>query len=159
MIIAACILGMVLLTYFFSAIEDKKHLAQFEPRSMNTETGIVVRLKRNAAGHYVFNGAINRQPVLFLVDTGATDVVIPAALAASLGLGRGAPRVAITANGTITVYDTAIDELTIGDIRLYNVTASINPAMQQQAVLLGMSALGQVEFTQQNNALILRQLY
>ena len=104
-------------------------------------------------------GQINRQPVEFLLDTGATDVVIPEAIARQLNLRVGRPHLASTANGTITVYSTIIDELGIGDIILYNVRASINPAMRPPSVLLGMSALKQIEFIQKGDSLTLRQTF
>ena len=63
----------------------------------------------------------------------------------------------MTANGPVTVYDTIINQLTIGDIVLYNVPASINTGMQGTGILLGMSALSQVEFVQSGDYLTLRQ--
>ena len=80
-------------------------------------------------------------------------------LADHLSLRRGQPGRAMTANGPVTVYSTSIDELSIGDIKLYNVPASINPGMSDQAILLGMSALKQIEFVQRGDSLTLRQLY
>ena len=53
---------------------------------------------------------------------------------------------------------TEINKLSIGQITLYNVDANINPGMQSGHVLLGMSALKQLEFTQRGNTLILRTL-
>jgi len=96
--------------------------------------------------------------VTFLLDTGATDVVIPAQLAESAGLQPGQAMRAMTANGLVTVYSTTIPTLHLGDITLYDVRASINPGMQGDTVLLGMSALRQVEFTQRADTLTLRTL-
>jgi aspartyl protease family protein len=45
----------------------------------------------------------------------------------------------------------------IGDIKLTNVSAHINPSMDFDEILLGMSALKQIEFTQRGDTLILRQ--
>jgi len=102
-------------------------------------------------------GEINGQSVEFLLDTGATDVVIPEDLAARLHLHRGRSGTAMTANGPVTVFETNIDVLTVGDIELTNVRASINPAMSATSILLGMSALGRIEFSHQGNLLTLRQ--
>ena len=63
----------------------------------------------------------------------------------------------MTANGVVTIYQTRLNSLTIGEIELYNIDASINPAMNAGAILLGMSALGQIEFSQQGDTLTLRQ--
>jgi len=46
----------------------------------------------------------------------------------------------------------------IGAIVLRGVRASINPAMQGNTVLLGMSALQHIEFTQRGDSLTLRYI-
>ncbi len=63
----------------------------------------------------------------------------------------------MTANGLVTVYETRVEQLTIGGIELSNIKASINPAMSPPGVLLGMSALEQIEFNQKGDSLTLRQ--
>jgi aspartyl protease family protein len=47
--------------------------------------------------------------------------------------------------------------LSLGNIFLYNVAAHINPAMKSDQILLGMSALKQVDFYQTGKQLILRE--
>ena len=153
----AFILGIAMLTVFFGGIEEHQRNPNQNPESILLAQSVEVVLKRNRRGHYVVTGAINNRPVELLLDTGATDVVIPEALADKLQLKRGRPMRAMTANGPVTVYETYIDQLSIGDILLFNVRASINPAMSPPAVLLGMSALGQVEFVQSGDSLTLRQ--
>ena len=61
-------------------------------------------------------------------------------------------------NGIIQVYSTILDELKIGNILLHDVEASITPSMGGETILLGMSALKQVEFMQRGSNLTLRQL-
>lgn len=116
-----------------------------------------VVLQQNRAGHYVANGAINGHRVTFLLDTGATSVSVPASIAGPLGLKRGAPLRANTANGTVTTYATRLDEVQLGNISLENVRADINPHMQGTEVLLGMSFLRKLEFTQRGRELTIRQ--
>lgn len=116
-----------------------------------------VTLNANRQHHYLATGTINGKNVTFLLDTGATDVVIPENLANKLGLtprGRG---IAITANGEVEIRYTQIDTLTLGPISLTAVNASINPGMKGKEILLGMSALKYVELIQRNNQLTLRQ--
>ncbi len=151
------ILGMVLLTFYFSGVEEEFRNPNADPESMLIGNTVEVPLKRNRQGHYVVTGAINGRQVDFLLDTGATDVVVPSDLAEAIGLEYGRPGRAMTANGPITVYDTRIADLAIGAIHLRNINASINPAMPGGAILLGMSALGQIEFTQQGQTLTLKQ--
>ncbi len=113
-------------------------------------------LQRNRAGHYVAPGTINGQPVTFLLDTGATQVSVPAHLADDLGLAAGAPGRVSTANGTVTVRQTVIDELGLGPFLARNVRGHLNPGYRADEVLLGMSVLRNLEFTQRGDTLILR---
>jgi len=105
----------------------------------------------------VASGSINNTPVVFLLDTGASDVSVPEKLAQAIGLKRGRPMIYQTANGTITVYATRLDKVDLGGIVLGQVRASINPNMQGNKVLLGMSFLKHLEFTQRGDTLILKQ--
>lgn len=156
MMVIACIIGLALLTYFFSGVEQRQRNPNADPNSLVYGNQVEVALKQNRRGHYVVTGTINGREVDFLLDTGATEVVIPEATAQELGLPYGRRGRAMTANGAVTVYDTRIARLTIGDIELLDVNASINPSMQG-AILLGMTALRQIEFTQQGKTLTLRQ--
>ncbi|HYQ73353.1 MAG TPA: TIGR02281 family clan AA aspartic protease [Gammaproteobacteria bacterium] len=156
MIVAAWILLLLLLTWFFNDRLD----AQRNPNrqlSMTTTNGIPeVQLERNRAGHYVTSGTINGQPVEFMLDTGATDVSIPASVADRIGLERGRRAWYQTANGTISAWQTTLDEIRIGPLRMGPVAASINPNSGDDAVLLGMSFLRQLDFSQQGNTLTLK---
>jgi aspartyl protease family protein len=117
--------------------------------------GQQVVLKRNRYGHYVGIGKINGREAAFLLDTGATDVVIPEELAASYGLQRGPAYQTVTANGTIQVYGTLLNTIELGSIRLYNVRAAINPHMEGAEILLGMSFLKHLGLSQQGDELII----
>lgn len=121
------------------------------------ENGVAeVRLRANPSGHYVASGLINGRDVTLLVDTGATSVAVPEAMAASLGLRRGPEITLRTANGDATGYLTRIDQLQLGSLVFEDVGANIAPGLNGE-ILLGMSALGSVEFTQRDGELILRQ--
>ncbi len=157
MFAVACVLGLALLTFLFGNFEEHQKNPNQHPDSIQNAQFIEVNLERNRQGHYVVSGSINDKPVVFLLDTGATDVVIPGVLAAQLDLKAGRSGRAMTANGPVTIYETRVDHLQIGDISLFNVPASINPAMQSPGILLGMSALGQLEFVQSGDSLTLRQ--
>ena len=145
------------LTYTFSWLLDK----QANPNQSNitaiTSTGEVeVVLKRNRQGHYVANGKINNQSVRFFLDTGATDVSIPESVANRINLKKGVSMLARTANGTVEVFATRLDRVTLGGIELGNVSASINPGMQGRDALLGMSFLSHLEMIQRGDTLTLR---
>ena len=118
---------------------------------------IELKLKQNRSGHYVVNGTINGQPVVYLLDTGATTVTIPGHLANRLNLVPGYPQTVSTANGNRTVYRTTAEILTIDKIMLYNVPANLNDGMTGDYILLGMSALKQLDFKQSDGWLYLSQ--
>jgi|TARA_B110000093_G_scaffold108002_1_gene116033 aspartyl protease family protein len=149
-------LGMVFLTFFFGGVKENRRNPNSDPTSSIYSESIEVPLKRNRQGHYLLIGQINGEDVEFLLDTGATDVVVPESTARKLGLPYGIRGRAMTANGPVTIYQTRINELHLGKIRLTNIDASINPNMEG-AILLGMSALGQIEFSQQADILTLKQ--
>lgn len=157
MTLAAWIIALGLLTLFFADRLDKQRNPNQNVYS-RVDTGGVpeVVLKRNRFGHYITSGEVNGRPVEFLLDTGASDVAIPAQLAAALGLQQGAPMQYQTANGMVTAYLTRLDSVAIGPIVLRDVTASINPGMGDMEILLGMSVLKRIEFTQRGDTLILR---
>lgn len=157
MMTVGIIMGMAILTWYFNGVEEKQRNPNMIPDSQVFAQSVEVPLQRNRQGHYMVTGRINGSSVDFLLDTGATDVVIPEPIAQQLQLNYGRAGQAMTANGVVTVYQTVIRELTIGEIRLYDVRASINPAMRNGEILLGMSALGQIEFIQQGDQLTLRQ--
>lgn len=154
----AWIIAIALLMYFFQGVLDKQYNPNSQPQvSLNSTGQAEVVLQQNKQGHYVTLGSINESPVTFLLDTGATQVSIPAHIADELQLESFGSYPVRTANGTVTVYKTQIDQLSIGNIFLYNVAAHINPAMKSDAILLGMSALKEVEFSQKGKQLTLRE--
>jgi len=154
----AWIIAIVLLMYFFQGVLDKQYNPNSQPKvSLNSSGQAEVILQQNRQGHYVSQGTINESSVTFLLDTGATQVSIPAHIADELQLESFGSYPVRTANGSVTVYKTKIDQLSIGNIFLYNVAAHINPAMKSDEILLGMSALKKVEFSQKGKQLTLRE--
>nr|VFJ43452.1 MAG: aspartyl protease family protein [Candidatus Kentron sp. FW] len=158
MIACAWIVLLGLLTIYFNDWLRDQENPNRQPRGIHTEDGArEVTLLRNRQGHYMVTGTINGHAIPFLLDTGATTVSVPADLAQSLQLPVGPASMAQTANGTITTYHTRLTEVRISNILLRDVRANINPHMHSEAVLLGMSFLKQIEFTQRGDTLTLRQ--
>ncbi|MEW9797238.1 retropepsin-like aspartic protease family protein [Alteromonas sp. CYL-A6] len=158
MVLLAWLSAIALLVMVFGNMLDAQVNPNRQPQSVSAGGRTEVTLEQNRAGHYVTSGFINNVPVVFLIDTGATDVSVPAHLAGPLGLTAGASSVVSTANGTIRVARTELDSVRIGDIVVNEVRANINPGMRDDHVLLGMSVLRQLEFTQRGDSLILRTL-
>jgi aspartyl protease family protein len=149
MLVLAWAAGLFLATRFFGDWEQR----QANPNSqISSQHG-----DGNGQGHFVADGLINGQAVHFLLDTGATDVAIPESLARQFSLERGAPVTLSTANGRTEGYRTRLDSLQLGDILLRDVRALVVPGLDGEQVLLGMSALKQLEFTQRGGTLLLRQ--
>ena len=146
-----------LLTVFFSDVLDKQHNPNQQIASVQRSGQQAIILQRNKYGHYVASGMINRQPVVFMLDTGATDISVPEKVARRLGLERGRAVTYQTANGPAINYATQLDAVSLGNITLYNLPASINPNVDDDDVLLGMSFLKHLEFSQKGNSLTLRQ--
>jgi aspartyl protease family protein len=160
MMILAWVAGLVLLTVVF---EDQL-AARFNPNAspdvVTDEHGVQqVVLERNAQGHYVAGGFINGVPVTFLLDTGATHVAVSETLADRLRLEKLAGGISQTANGAVAVWRTRLDEVRLGVLSLRDVPASILPSMSaSEPVLLGMSFLKQVDFSQSDGRLVLTGL-
>ena len=156
-IIAMWLLVFALVFFLFDNVLQDDYNPNQNVITDHKATTKEVTLQRNRYGHYVTEGQINGQVFTFLLDTGASDISIPYTIAKKLNLQFGQERQYQTANGIITGYLTKLDSVKIGDIELKNVRASINPKMPKDEILLGMSFLKHIEFTQRGDTLILRQ--
>jgi len=156
MLALAWIVVIAVVSMLFTDVLRGQHNPNQDVTSEHGAGGAVhVSLRENRHGHYLASGRINDEPVVFLVDTGATDVSVPADLASRLGLARGAAVRARTANGEITTWRTTLQQVRLGDIVLHDVRASINPGMSGREVLLGMSFLRELDFIQRDGTLVL----
>lgn len=106
------------------------------------ESGQIV-IPRSRDGHYYLTLDLNGAPTNFIVDTGATDMVLTQADAAAAGLeldtlnyfGR-----AFTANGEVRTAPVRLDTVTIGTFEDHNVAAVVNDGQMEKS-LLGMGYL------------------
>ncbi len=158
MIVLSWIVAIGLMTLLFSNILDTKRNPNQNLSTQVLDNGSKeVVLQSSTHGHYIASGKINNKEVVFLVDTGASFVSVPENVAKRVGLIKGSPMTAFTANGNITVYTTTLNEVSIGDIVLYDVKADINPHMQGEEILLGMSFLRDLSVTHEGGKLSIRQ--
>ena len=127
------------------------------PRALTGGGPPGIELTADARGHYTVTGRIDGREVDFLVDTGASDVAIPEALARELGLRPGRRIRVVTANGTVTARATSLDSLAVGPIVRRDVPASIVPGMGGRTALLGMSFLRHHDLLQRDGRLVIRE--
>ena len=151
------IIGFFFLALLFDKILDRQLNPNQSVATVQNADYSEISLLRNRQGHYLLNGEINRKPVTFLIDTGATTTSIPLHLADELGLRKGTRFRVQTANGSASAYATLLDQLKLGEMEFEQVRASLNPGLQGEEILLGMNILKNLELIQRGERLILRQ--
>ena len=120
----------------------------------------MVTLAADARGHFLSQGLINGGAVHFVVDTGATVVVLPAADATRLGIDyrKGQRAQSKTAGGIVPVFRVQLDRVKVGAIELTGVDAVV---IEQglDIALLGMSFLSRVNMKHDGQTMTLMQRY
>ena len=87
MLLGAWVVGLIIVVLLFQEfIEGARNPNRDLKGAPGPGGALQVILQRNRAGHYVADGTINGHPVVFLLDTGATQVALPLNLARRLGL-------------------------------------------------------------------------
>lgn len=115
-------------------------------QSVNVASG-VIELPREANGHYYLNAEVNGAAVRFVIDTGATGVVLSQEDAARAGL--AAEQLAYiytanTANGTVRIAPVVLEHFDVDGIVDENLRAYVNEG-ELKGSLLGMSYLRRYE--------------
>jgi aspartyl protease family protein len=113
------------------------------PRQTLMQDGAQVVVPMARDGHFYLVLDLNGVPVRFVIDTGATDIVLSATDAARVGLqpenlvfsGR-----ALTANGMVETAPVRIDRVALGGVVDEGVRAVVNRGDLEES-LLGMSYL------------------
>ncbi|MEL7299485.1 MAG: TIGR02281 family clan AA aspartic protease [Pseudomonadota bacterium] len=109
-----------------------------------------VSVPRRGDGHFYLTLEVNGAPIEFVVDTGATDVVLTREDAARAGLDT-ADLVffgqAMTANGPVEIAPVRLDTVELGSFVDRGVRASVNNG-QMPGSLLGMSYLSRFDTLQ-----------
>ncbi|ENS71433.1 TIGR02281 family clan AA aspartic protease [Brucella melitensis] len=126
---------------------------------MNADGTLTVTLAKSANGHFEVNGRVNGARVHFLVDTGASSVVLSQEDAERAGIDTASLNYSVpimTANGQARAASITIATLQIGDIERHNVRAMVTKEGLLTGSLLGMNFLQTLGgFTVRGDQLIL----
>jgi aspartyl protease family protein len=126
-----------------------------------TRGGDTVTLYADSRGHFITIGVVNGVSIRFLVDTGASSVVLSSTDARQAGVNylAGTRALTQTANGVVLVYTVKLDTLRIGDVTVNNVDAVVIEGDKLPMALLGMSFLNRMEMRRDGMTLTLIRRY
>ena len=115
---------------------------------------VVVHLDDNA--QYSAPGTINGIEVEFVIDTGATHIAIPMAIAGHLKLRQGPKMKMTTASEVVPAHMVILDAVSLGPLTRKRVPGSVSKKFIGERVLLGMSFLQHFDLSQRGRSLTLR---
>lgn len=117
-------------------------------------------LQADGAGHFFTPGQINGKTVQFLVDTGATLVILSQADAERIGLraADGQPVRISTANGVVQGRQVRLSSVRVGSAQIYDVPGVVMP-QSMPFVLLGNSFLSRFQMQRTNDQMVLEKRY
>ena len=132
----------------------------YEPREPTT-SGRSLMLAADRLGHFQVEARIDGPSVHFIIDTGASLVVLRESDAARVGI-RPRPSdytaTAITANGKIKAARATIDRIELGGITVFDVAAMVLPDEALAKNLLGVSFLSRLKrYEYANGRIVLEQ--
>jgi aspartyl protease family protein len=139
MAVWALIFAMVVIAYGFRDVLREELL----PATMVQVAGDTIELRRGSDGHFHASLEINGRPVRFMVDTGASDIVLSRRDAERVGIEPGSLSYlgrALTANGIVSTAPVRLAVVEFGDFTDTDVRATVN-AGSLDTSLLGMSYL------------------
>lgn len=118
-----------------------------------------VSIARSRDGHFWIDAEVNGRQIRFLVDTGASDVVLTREDADRLGIllqPQDYSLIYRTASGTTRAAPVRLDYVSFGTLHLWNVEAAVNQS-NMDVSLLGQSFLSRLSgFEVSGNILTLR---
>jgi aspartyl protease family protein len=127
------------------------------PRQAVLEGGEIV-LPRAQDGHYYVTLTVAGEPVEFVVDTGATNVVLSGEDARRVGINPATLAFtgqAMTANGTVRTARVTLEDVALGGIRDGSLRAYVTDG-EMDISLLGMDYLGRFRIAIENDEMVLR---
>lgn len=143
---AALAAGLTRFVPFLAPILIPGHEAETSQR--------VIRIKADSRGHYVVNGTADGVPLQFLIDSGATNIVLKKSAAQRLNVGPLRFDVTTsTANGPVQNAEITIGTLTVGSHTATGVPALVNGGELEES-LLGMTWLRQFQSIEIKNGVM-----
>jgi aspartyl protease family protein len=152
----------------FSAPAGQTHVAAHVPAQRASPpspqdastSGRTVRLESDSHGHFRVDARVDGRPIDFMVDTGATMVVLRESSAAKLGIfprpseytGRSS-----TANGVAKFAPIRLNRVEVNGINVYDVNAAVMPDDALGMNLLGMTFLSRLKWSHDHGRLVLEQ--
>lgn len=158
---AVIVAGLVAVYGFRDELKfvGQRMLGELEPHQAQMSDRGEMVFRRGRDGHFQVDAQINGQPVRFLVDTGASDIVLSPQDARRVGIDPD--RLSFdqryqTANGIGWGASTTIDTMTVGSVRFRDIGASVNGAPMDQS-LLGLDFLDRLSgYEVRGDSLILK---
>lgn len=141
---------LLLILFFISLYSYRFEFSSFKNRILgelnpsriqSTKGQLSINIARD--GHFYINLKINNQPIKFMVDTGASDIVISINDARKIGINienLNFNKIYQTANGKSFGASITLDKVEIGNIILNDIEASVNKG-DMGTPLLGMRFL------------------
>lgn len=137
----------------FERIEHKQQ-ASFEPYALSTGELVIPRQRD---GHFHVLGEVNRQPVSFLVDTGASHVSVSEVLASQARLPAGQSITLSTANGQRPGQLVRNVPVLAGHLAINDTTVIVGLAgMRPEQALLGQAFLKHFDIEIRRDEMVLR---
>ena len=115
-------------------------------------------VRKSADGHFYTAGFLNGYPVVFLVDTGATNTVVGPSIARNAGIRAGVTGKSQTANGIGAVATSSGNQINVGPFGFSGVDVVVTLSHNTPTLaLLGMDVMKRFQLHQTNNSLMLKQ--
>lgn len=139
LLIWGLIFALAIIVYGFRDVLRQELL----PREMSVTEAGAIELRRASDGHFHAQADVNGVPVRFMVDTGASDIVLSRRDAERIGIdveGLAFMGRALTANGVVQTATVRLDVVRLGPLTETGVRASVSSGGLGTS-LLGMAGL------------------
>ncbi|MDG7053536.1 MAG: TIGR02281 family clan AA aspartic protease [Wolbachia endosymbiont of Alcedoecus sp.] len=154
------LLIIIITAMFIDSQGDKlsnRFLSTFLPYKGRIKNSGSIEFTKSYDGHFYIQAQVNGRNITFLLDTGATDIVLSQKDAVNAGINLQNIqdfKIYETAKGQIRAGVVQIPQVKIGNFLINDVQASVNTHSMSHS-LLGMSFLRYFHFTIRDNKLIL----